>query len=422
MPRRTVSPDSTIGPGTPPTARHRLGPFDLMFLPAGPRVSTRIPMAVLSLEFDGEPPPDEQFAAQVAERARHMPALNVLQPTPGARFFPSGTWAFDTGVHVLHHRLPTPAETPALLAALLTQPLPEAPAPPWDLRLIRFDDAPRRFGLCYRIHHALQDGVGAAHTLLALTGDDQAAGPYPHQPARPTARGLLHAAAEWARATRPARSPAALPGPAKPSGRFTVDSREIPENRARELADRHGSTVNDVCLAALGLALGHTLHTPHRTLSAALPMSYRTATDRYTPGNHMLPGRLVLPTAARNLAEAVRLVHATTDPLRRHRAKDSRRAALALLPNRIGAAVLGTNTRPATIIASSLTFPLPPRVNGARMTGASGVFAPDESLAAFLAFTRACGRVRCTVVHDEATELPDALLDGWTNAFADSAL
>jgi hypothetical protein len=200
-----------------------------------------------------------------------------------------------------------------------------------------------------------------------------------------------------------------------------VDSRDAPGDELRALAGRHGSSVNDICLAALALALGSdppltTAPGPAHGLAVALPMSYRTHAQRYTPGNRMLPGRLELPLQAKDLAEAVRHVRRTTEPLRRHRAKDSRRAALELLPGALGTAVGLSGTRGTEAVASSMTFPVPVHVNGARMTGAWALFPPDESLAAYFSFTRAGGRLRFTLVHDTSVPLPDRLPERWLHA------
>ncbi|MER8046570.1 wax ester/triacylglycerol synthase domain-containing protein [Streptomyces sp. NPDC094032] len=407
------APVSTLAAATPAPS-HRLGPFDRLFL-AGGRPG-RVPTAMLVLDFDGEAPHPARFAERILERARHLPALNVLRPEPGARTFPARRTPLSADAHVHHVDAATADGTPSLLAALLVRPFPCPPHPPWDLTVIRTGGQDARFSLCYRIHHAVQDGVGAAHTLLALTADSPVRGPFPHERGRPTVRGALQAARELARSPRSPHPYGAA------SGRFTVDVRDAREDRVRELARHHGSTVNDVCLAALALALGPRLHDGPRvrtdggTLPIAVPMSYRTYADRDAPGNRMLAVRLDLPVTAHDLDQAVRLVRGTTEPLRRHRAKDSRRTALALLPDGLHAAALRTNTRATGFIASSLTFPEPAHVNGARMTGATALFPPDETLTAYVSFTRASGRIRCALVHDELVWLPGDLTERWLTA------
>lgn len=377
-------------------------------------------MAMLVLDFDGRAPHPQHLAARIRQRAPHLPALTVLRPEHDARVFPVCAEPPDPDVHLRYEQAATAADLPFLLADLLARPLPAPPHPPWDLRVIRVGHV-NRFHLCYRIHHAVQDGIGGAHTLLALAADDPTPGPFPHPPARPTVRGILHAARELAAASRAARPRDPATGHPATSGRYSVDERDASERHLRELAHRHGSSVNDVCLAALALALGRA---PRGSRPAegpggfpvAVPMSYRTNAERHAPGNRMLGYRLLLPTTARDLGEAVRLVRRTTEPLRRHRAKDSRRAALALLPDRLATAAAGAHTRATAAVVTSMTYPEPARVAGARMTGASALFPPDETLTAYISFTRACGRVRFTLVHDRSVRPPTALPENWLDA------
>ncbi|MEU0742909.1 wax ester/triacylglycerol synthase domain-containing protein [Streptomyces sp. NPDC006134] len=397
------------------------GPVDRYFLRNGTACG-------FVLDFDGPAPPAERLAARVVRRAASHATLSSLPPPPGRYRWTSRQEPLRQDAHVRHVACCDDGAMTEAVRTLLDQPLPRPPHPPWDVRLLHVPGRPG-FRIVYRVHHALQDGVGAAHTLLALLADRAAEGPRPHRAAPPTVAGALLAGRSCLAVLRPAKGWDVLRR--APSQRTRWVCADVPEPRVRELARRYGVTVNDVCLAGLAGALGRwhgTLRTtphPHPApkLPVLLPMSFRQDHQRYAPGTLTTVHRLTLPCHLSGLEQALRPVHRQTRALRGHRVRDASRLALRLLPAALGhraaGAVLGE--RAAPLIVSSVTLPAGFTCFDGTLSAASLISDLCGGRLGYLSFTRAAGVVRCGLVHDAALPGASAVPALWREAVAGGA-
>ncbi|MFC8824930.1 wax ester/triacylglycerol synthase domain-containing protein [Streptomyces sp. NPDC057137] len=361
---------------------------------------------------------------RVLERVGGIPALNCAPPAPRDRAWtPAGTSPCrDTH---LHHSLPTAPDTLAdTCEALLARPLPPAPHPPWDLHLLTQPSTPDRFRVALRIHHGHQDGVGTAHTALALLSDIPGDGPPAHPAQRPRATRVLAALLRLA-------APLLRAGPAQPALRTALrgtagphwDYRDIPLTRLRALADAHHCTVNDVCLAALALALRSLLPPAAPSPpSLLMALSTRQPHERHTPGNRVGAVRLVLPTTATTLPAALAAVHDQTAAIRRDRVRDANRLVLSLpRPIRPSSRLLRTlvGSRPYPLAVSSVSIPDSFTCFGARLDAASMFLTTNPHRPVYLSFTRTPDTVRCTVITDASRRNATALPRRWEQALTE---
>ncbi|MEU9558386.1 wax ester/triacylglycerol synthase domain-containing protein [Streptomyces fumanus] len=396
-------------------AGHTSGPLDRFFLHVGSTTG-------FVLDFDGPPPDHERLTARVLHRAAALPALHLLAPGPGGRRWRPGAGPLHGDAHVPR---PVVARAPGDLEAdtdeLLRRPLPAPPHPPWDLRLLD-DPARHRFRVCYRVTHALQDGVGAAHAALALLADRTTPGPHAHHAARPTAKGALLATWAVARALRPGRAWDAWQAPPTRQTRWTYQ--DVPEPWVREAAAAHGVTVNDLCLAALAQALGrwHALHTaPHRPvpdLRVLVPMSLRQKHERHAPGNRLVAQFVRLPCSTPRFEDVLRDIHRQTLATRVTGQRDALRLAMRLSPSRPGkyvcqALIAGKR---APVIASTVVFPSDFTCAGARLRAASMFNDLYGGRLCYVSFTRAADVIRCGTYYDGALPHGHAISRLWRDA------
>ncbi|CAL9337410.1 hypothetical protein SUDANB6_00200 [Streptomyces sp. enrichment culture] len=397
-----------------PRSTRTTGPADRYFLRNGTACG-------FVLDFDGPAPPAERLAARVLRRAALDASLRSLPPPPGRYGWSSRREPLCRDAHVRRVACFDDGAMAAAVRALPDRPLPRPPHPPWDVRLLHVPGRPG-FRIVYRVHHALQDGVGAAHTVLALLADRAAEGPRPHRAAPPTVAGALLAGRSCLAALRPAKGWDVLRR--EPSHRTRWVCADVPEPRLRELARGYGATVNDVCLAGLAGALGRwhgTLcETPHPApeLPVLLPMSFRQDHQRHAPGTLATVHRLVLPCHLSGLEQALRLVHRQTRALRGHRVRDTSRLVLGLLPAALGhraaGAVLGAGAVP--LVVSSVTLPAGFTCFDATLSAASLTCDLYGGRLGYLSFTRAAGVVRCGLVHDAALPGASAIPALWREA------
>ncbi|MET9803416.1 wax ester/triacylglycerol synthase domain-containing protein [Streptomyces sp. NPDC006368] len=390
---------------------HISGPLDRLFLKQGTA-------AGFILDFDGPAPGREHLATRVLDRAARLPALNLLAPPPGRQRWLSATGPLDKAAH-FHHSILPPEQLNAATSELLHRSLPSDPHPPWDMWLLE-DPARRQFRICYRIHHGIQDGVGAAHAVLALLADQAAAGPHPHRPAAPTPKGVLLAGRGFWDAVRPKGRWAALQAP--PSHHTRWIYHDVPEARVREVAMSYGVTTNDVCLAALAQALRHwhrshpALDGPCPDMHALMPMSLRQEHQRHALGNHLGSHRVTLPCSVPDLDQAVAHVHRQTDAVRASRTRDAFRLATRFLPTWLGerASNAFTARRSAPIVVSSVSLRATPTCLGAPLCAASMFGSLYNNRLCYVSFTRAVGIVRCGVLYDGALPQAAALPRLWS--------
>lgn len=291
---------------------------------------------------------------------------------------------------------------------LISRPLPSREHPAWDWWLLAAKDEPERFRVCFRNHHGLLDGVGAAHTVLALLADTPVSGPRLFPPSLPTAAETLQLHMDLAASLVSNRGwrefTTRRPGP--PS---RWDHRDMAVTRLRALADTYGASVNDVSLAALALALRdwRAQHSPAKTtvqnLTVAVPVSTRLIDQQYAPGNHLTLHRLRLPCTATNLREAVERVQQRNEPFRRTRKRDAARVALSRpLPARLAGPLLRAMSGPRSypLMATSVTFPEQFTCFGSPLDYASLFFNVSDDNPICVGFTRTPSTLRCTVNTD----------------------
>ncbi|MEV5884666.1 wax ester/triacylglycerol synthase domain-containing protein [Streptomyces sp. NPDC052020] len=398
---------------------HVTGPVDRFFLRHGTACG-------FVLDFDGPAPPGERLAARVLERAASHIPLRSLPPPPGRHRWTLRQEPLWGDAHVRRVAcFDAGGAMTAAVAALLDEPLPQPPHPPWDVWLLHVPGRVR-FRIVYRVHHALQDGAGAAHTMLALLSDRATPGPRTHRAALPTVAGALLAGRSCLAALRPAKGWNVLRR--APSHRTRWAYADVPEPRLRELARRYGATVNDVCLAGLAGALGRWYGTlpenrPVPELTVLLPMSVRQDHQRHAPGTSTTAHHLALACHLPDLEQAVRHVHRQTRPVRTHRVRDVYRFALGLLPAALGRHAAGAllGGRGAPLVVSSITLPADFTCFGGKLSAASLICDLYGGRLGYLSFTRAAGVVRCGLVHDDALPYASAVPGLWREALGAGA-
>ncbi|MDH2388512.1 wax ester/triacylglycerol synthase family O-acyltransferase [Streptomyces sp. HNM0663] len=304
-----------------------------------------------------------------------------------------------------HVRWASGHELPNFPEALLAIPLP-AGGPAWDLWCAPGRDE-GRFQVAFRIHHAVHDGMGAAHDLLTLLCHDVPPLMRPVERMRPTITGCVAVVKDLTRA---------LGGRLKGRSDYLPELRdpvrwaweEAPERIVQEAARSARCTVNDICLAAFAWALRLDASRTaagdgarRRDFDAVIPMSIRDHRSRTVLGNQLVAYRLGLPVSAESLEEAVDRVVAQSQAARLHRRRDATRWLLELSPTPVGAwasrVMMGPCTAP--MIASSLTFPAVGSCLGARLLGASMMYNLTGGMRSYLSFTRAQGVVRCGLAY-----------------------
>jgi diacylglycerol O-acyltransferase len=198
---------------------------------------------------------------------------------------------------------------------LLMQPLP-LDRPLWAARWVTGLTG-GRVALVLVVQHALADGLGGLAVLDALVDGAPPPSPRPFPMPLPS-RGDLAAEALATRARAVAEIPGLIrianarprvrPGPrigrAAPCSllqstgpRRTVTVASAPLGGIREVAERHGATVNDVILTAVTGALHTCLERRGEDPPAfviGIPVSHRSGATASSPGNHFTEARAAL--------------------------------------------------------------------------------------------------------------------------------
>jgi WS/DGAT/MGAT family acyltransferase len=307
--------------------------------------------------LQGPPPSIGQLREHVAGRLdlmgryRQRLAHTVLD---GARPVWVDDTRFDLDYHVRHTALPTPGDRrqfESAVAAAYSQPLDRS-RPLWEIWLLEGLDG-GRFGLTFKVHHAMVDGSAAVELLkilcdLAPTAT-QAGGPSatwrPHPTpgrlgllgigARDAARAALELAASAVTATRdPVRSvretldvvggAGVLAGQLLRSPPKTPLTTRIGHDRrfvgvpcrlddAKRVKNALGGTVNDVVLTVVSGALrtfllSRGVVTDGLELSALVPVSIRGENDRGQLGNKIAVLRGSLPVHVADPVERLTVV------------------------------------------------------------------------------------------------------------------
>lgn len=121
------------------------------------------------LSVPGPPPALDALVTHVEERVRGLPDLTYRLTRTGGK----ACWEPDPGFDVSRQLHVVPAEavpaggTDAVLSFMLDRPLPRD-RPLWGVWLVHRTDG--RYAICYRAHHAFQDGSAARATVEGLFG------------------------------------------------------------------------------------------------------------------------------------------------------------------------------------------------------------------------------------------------------------
>jgi diacylglycerol O-acyltransferase / wax synthase len=340
----------------------RLTSFDTSFL-ANERSNGHMAIGAV-LVCRGSAPSHEDFLAQIRGRLHLLPRLRqrlVVPPLQLGRPFWSDDPDFDIAAHVRRVSLPPPGDDEQfrrLIARAIAPPLDRSRSL-WELLLVDGLEG-GRFGIVYRTHHALADGISAVDigTLLfdVEPNSEPAREEVPWHPqvspskgdlATRTAAGLGTTVARLARwllsALRHPRRAAKRAGDGaaglwevswaltKPSPKVPLNV-EIGPNRDfhwtrcsledfKRIKNALGGTVNDVSLAVTSGALRRWLEdrgvrTEGLELQALVPVSVRAENEHGELGNRLTAMRGPLPVGIADPVERLRFVSASMDALK----------------------------------------------------------------------------------------------------------
>lgn len=351
----------------------------------------------------------DDLRARVAERAPGLEALNVAA-VGGARSW-TRTAPPEAGLHVRAEHVD--GRLGEATDALLREALPTRPAAGWDLRMLtcRVDQVQR---VCFRIDHAVTDGVGAAHLVAALLADAPVVGPYPHRP--PVPRRTSRA---WLRTSPFGRFPEHETVPAgcdtAGSGLATMAYADVPDGRLRAVASQWGVGANDVYLTAVTGALAALqLQQAGRAqdLRVVMPMSVRTQEAKLTPGNAALPAMLRLPCTATGPGARLEAVAGQTLAHKGSGLREGGWKTLLRVPPRL---LHRSMQRPGFRLATShIHINGTYRVLGAPPLAASIFGLNSPGMLGYFSLTRTMTTARITIVHDQshtaAADLPQLWL------------
>jgi diacylglycerol O-acyltransferase len=340
----------------------RLTSFDTSFL-ANEKANGHMAIGAL-LMCEGSPPSEEDFLTHIRSRVHQLPRLRqrLLYPplglgTPFWVDFPD----FDIHRHVRRVTLPAPGteqQFRELVGELLAPPLDRA-KPLWELILVEgFEE--ERFGIVYKTHHAMADGISAVDIGMLLFDVEPRPEPardeQPWNPASsPSKLGLLGRAGSGIAATlrrmvrwlrRAAREPQrarrraadGLAGLwevtwnlARPAPKVPLNT-EIGPNRSfcwasfdlaefKQVKNMLGGTVNDVTLAVTAGALRRWLVERQVAvdgieLKALVPVSIRTENEHGELGNKLTAMRGPLPVGVADPAGRLAAVSAAMNALK----------------------------------------------------------------------------------------------------------
>ena len=341
----------------------RLSSFDTSFL-ANEKDNAHMAIGAI-LVFEGRPPTEEEFLAQIRSRLHQLPRLRqrLLSPPLGL-----GTpfWVddetFDVRRHVGAVGLPAPgtdAELRALAGRLLAPPL-DRRKPLWELTLVD-GFADERFAVMYKTHHAMADGISAVDIgMLLFDVEPTTEPPAPEQPWRPhrtpshaglgiraatgviatlrrCLRWLTGAARDPADASRrtgdgliglwevtwnllrPAPKVPINPPGVGPRREFAWEQFDLAE--FKRIKNALGGTVNDVLLAVATGALRawfaeQEVPTDDLELKALVPVSIRTIDEHGELGNKLTAMRGPLPIGLADPSERLATISAAMDGLK----------------------------------------------------------------------------------------------------------
>src|SRR5882757_108778 len=341
----------------------RLSSFDTSFL-ANEKDNAHMAIGAI-LVFEGEPPTQAEFLAQIRSRLHQLPRLRQRLLTPplglGTPFWVDDE-TFDVRRHVSGATLPAPgtdAELRALASRLLAPPL-DRRKPLWELTLVS-GFAAERFAVVYKTHHAMADGISAVDIgMLLFDVEPTTEPPAPEQPWQPhrspSGSGLAIRAATGVVATfrrmlrwlaGAARDPADASRRSgdgliglwevtwnllRPAPRVPINPPGVGPRRDfawqqfdlaefKRIKNALGGTVNDVSLAVATGALRawfleQEVATDDLELKALVPVSIRTIDEHGELGNKLTAMRGPLPVGLADPAERLATISAAMDGLK----------------------------------------------------------------------------------------------------------
>ncbi|MGW5863138.1 wax ester/triacylglycerol synthase domain-containing protein [Streptomyces sp. NPDC055239] len=328
--------------------KHPLNPIDEVFLDMDQDIGL---VQGQFLRFRGQAPSLEQLHDHLAERLPGLPRLTHRAVTGRRGAFRAPSSGFALRDHVQELSLPAGTPLDEVLTAMVRRPLCES-GPLWTIHLVHgySDD---EYAVCYRVHHGLEDGMGAAHVATVLFGT-------PHQDRTPgngerngrtgplfTAgpRELLHGAlsvgAGMTRGLAPGRLWPKAQSPAPEH--LAMCSVSATRRELSELGRGFGGTVNDAFLMALWGALSawsatgdghHDVRSVFRTspVPVRMPLSTRHEGEEGAVGNHLTTTVVTLPGQGVPPAEAFAQLVGSTQRMRSNGLRPASRALVALLP------------------------------------------------------------------------------------------
>lgn len=330
--------------------KHPLNPIDEVFLAMDRELGL---VQGQFLRFRGVAPSLDQLHDHVADRLPGLPRLTHRAVTGRRGAFRAPSSRFDLRDHVQELKLPAGSSLDEVLTALVGRPLCES-GPLWTIHLVH-GYADDEYAVCYRVHHGLEDGMGAAHVAAVLFGT-----PIPDRPAR---RGeqdggrrtgplftagpgeLLHGAlsvgAGMLRGLAPGRLWPRVQCPSMEN--LAVCSTSATRRELSELGRGFGGTVNDAFLMALWGALSawsatgegrRDVRSVFRSspVPVRMPLSTRYAGEEDAVGNHLTTAVVTLPGPGVPPAEAFAQLVCSTQRMRSNGLRPASRALIALLP------------------------------------------------------------------------------------------
>ncbi|SCD99538.1 Wax ester synthase-like Acyl-CoA acyltransferase domain-containing protein [Streptomyces sp. BpilaLS-43] len=249
--------------------------------------------------LSGPPPSLADLRTYLGLRLPHLPLLTsrVEGGSRRPRWRPDADFAVDRQVHEVV--ADGPEDWDAALNLALNAPF--APGAYWGVWLIH-GHAADEYAVCYRFHHACQDGAAAAMTFRALLGEGEpSARPVPNQ-GRPaplprrvgTVLGLTAKFVAGSLVVRGAR-PAI---PFEPTGERRLWRGRVPADTLRRIGAARGGSAHDVHLAALAGALpvwSECSGVPLPRVTALVPIDARRPDEEQTWGNRCFAVPLELP-------------------------------------------------------------------------------------------------------------------------------
>ncbi|MFC9429786.1 wax ester/triacylglycerol synthase domain-containing protein [Streptomyces sp. NPDC056987] len=250
--------------------------------------------------LSGPPPSLAELRAYVGFRLPQLPLL-TCRVEGGPR---RPRWRTDTDFAVDRHVHEVVADGPGEWDQALHTAInaPFAPGTYWGVWLVH-GHAPDRYAVCYRFHHACQDGAAAAMTFRTMLGEGEpSARPVPGKGRRTdlprrvaTAVGL---AAKFASASLVGRGPRPAAAPFVPTGERRLWRGRVPAGELRRIGAARGGSAHDVHLAALAGALAAwsaRSGVPLPRVTALVPVDARRPDEDQTWGNRCFAVPLELP-------------------------------------------------------------------------------------------------------------------------------